>query len=141
MKYEIFSYLGINNIKINSSREDVRNNLGTNFKEFVKVKGKLPSDFYTEEGIIIYYKENFFCEAIEMFNPCNVTYKEKFLLKMRYNEVLEFLKQFDINIYAEVDGFVSIALGIGGYCPNAKNNDFFESIICFEKGYYKNLYK
>ena len=141
MNFEIKTYIGLGDIQFGNTRQDNRNIIKGNVEEFIKFKGKPPIDIYKKHGIYLFYKEDGFCEAIEIYKPGKVFFNNVNLLEMTFEGVTEFLKNFDSNLYAESDGFTSVKLGIGGYCPNPDKSALIESIICFEKGYYGTLYK
>ena len=133
---DIKTYVGVGTAKYGMTRDKIHKCFGQDYKSFVKFKGKEPVDSYASEGIFIYYKKGGLCEAIEMFSPSDPVFKSQHLLKKTFKECTTYLKRLDSELTIDADGFTSLKLGIGGYCPSPKDDSKIESIICFEKNYY-----
>jgi hypothetical protein len=133
MEFNIDPYVGAGPILLGMSREQVRNALGNNYREFKKSQeSEMPTDAF--EWCHVYYKKSGICEAIEFFRPANPVLFGRVLIDKPINEVIKYFQEMDEKIIIDGDGFTSNKLGIGIYAPY----ETVEGVIVFEKGYYEN---
>lgn len=117
----------VNGVKFGMKREEVRSCFGT-AKEFRKSKfSKTTTDDF---GFChVYYNINDECEAIELFDECEV--KINGITVFPYES--DTLKKMITDIEEDDTGFISKNLSIGIYSPDGK----MESILFGCKGYYE----
>ncbi len=117
----------VNGVKFGMKREEVRSCFG-NAKEFRKSKfSKTTTDDF---GFChVYYNINDECEAIELFDECEV--KINGITVFPYES--DTLKKMITDIEEDDTGFISKNLSIGIYSPDGK----MESILFGCKGYYE----
>lgn len=134
---KIESYIGVDSIKLGMKIADVRQIMGeepdTSFN-----KAEMCTDGYLKNSFQVFYKEPGICEAIEIYSPIDITFKDKKLLGKPFNKIHKWLEQYDENIDVDDSGLTSYKLGIGLYAPAHIENSSYpiESVIVFEKGYY-----
>lgn len=139
MNFSIIPFEGVGTIKFGMTSDQVRAELGSDFKSFKRTPDSvLPCDYYEALGVFIYYKLPSVVEAIEFADPANPELEKTGLLGMSFNEVSNFLAAKDPSLEIQLDSLTSYNLGISVYAPNADEdpNLLIESILLFENGYY-----
>lgn len=119
--------LEINGVKFGMKRVQVRSAFGTavEFK-----KSKFSNTTTDDFGFChVYYNINDECEAIELFDECEVAINGKVVFPYESDT----LKSMINDIEEDDVGFISKKLSIGVYSPNNK----MESILFGCKGYYE----
>lgn len=116
----------VNGVKFGMKREEVRSVFGT-ATEFKKSKfSKTATDDF---GFChVYYNINDECEAIELFDECEVVMNGKVIFP--YDDVT--LRAMLTDIEEDDSGFISRKLSIGVFSPDNK----MESILFGCEGYY-----
>lgn len=116
----------VNDIKFGMKRSEVRNILGT-AKEFKKTNfSKTTTDDF---GFChVYYNTDDECEAIEIFDECEVIINGKVVFPYE----IDTLKSMITDIEENDVGFISKKLSIGVYAPDNR----MESILFGCVGYY-----
>lgn len=140
MNYEIQPFNLIGPIQLGMTRQAIHERLGEPLK-FLKTKSdtSIPVDAYNKHGFHIYYDDDEKCEAIEMFDPAQVSFEKKKLIGTPYQEVKEYFVKKDEYLEEDKAGFTSKMLGIGVYAPLAgkEPQEPTEGVIVFRKGYYE----
>ncbi|QAA31082.1 hypothetical protein [Clostridium manihotivorum] len=138
MNYIIKPYDSIGMISLGMSRESVREIFDNKFREFRKNQF---SENTTDDFMYchVYYDTNNICEAVELFEPAEVSFNEFEILGVSYNLVEEFFRKLDNSIDINDAGFTSYKYGIGIFAPYAidEPEEPVESVIVFKQGYYE----
>lgn len=139
MNYEISPLEGIDGIRFGMNFQAVRSLMGVDFKSFMRTPSSVfPCDHFSEAGVFAYYDANGGLEAVELAEPAAPTFEGVNLLRMNFESVLAFLKSKDASVSRDVDGAISIALGVSVYAPQALKDSSAncESVMVFKRGYY-----
>lgn len=139
MIFDISPLVGAGTLKFGMASNQVRKELGVNFKSFKRTPAaEMPCDYFDSVGVFVYYRKPDVVEAIEFALPAEPIFEEHNLLQMPFKDLLELLRAKDDQLEIEVDALSSNALGIGAYAPNAEESPDLpvDSIIVFERGYY-----
>jgi hypothetical protein len=136
--YVIIPNKGISNILLNDTKENIRKNLNSNFKEFNKTNlSKNKTDAFDNKNIHVHYDLNGRSEAIEAFKNSNVILNGILVFEKSSKDILILLQKNDPNISIEKDMIISYKLGISIYSSSGFNtNNSIDSILVFRKGYY-----
>lgn len=130
-KTNFLPYIGTEQIKFDSVREEIRNSLGA-YKEFKKTKfSKNTTDDFT--FCHVFYDANNKVEAIEYFDTIELLYKEKNLFLLLFTELKSFLKSNSIDYQEDDFGFKSDSIGLSVYSPEKTK---IESLLIYKKGYF-----
>lgn len=139
MHFEIIPFEGVGDIKFGMSRKQVRDTLKADYVTRKRTsKSVFPYDFFQSLGIFANYKIPEILEAVELILPCIPEFEGLKLLEISYKELKEFLLAKDSNLEVNLDGFISGAIGIGAYAPDADEDPDLpvEAILVFDKDYY-----
>jgi hypothetical protein len=130
-KFEITPYKSVGEIAFENPREAVRKLLGE-YKEFKKSKfSKNTTDDF--KFCHVFYDENDKVNAIEFFTEIELLLKNKNILAMNFNSLLQFVKESSYSYTEDDTGAIVNDIGIAIYAPD-KNR--VESILVYKKGYY-----
>jgi hypothetical protein len=90
------------------------------------------------EGVHVFYREGYLCEAIEVGEPSQLMLGASPLLGIPFRDAKKAILALDPVAVTDEDGITSIALGLALYCPaHAVEHDATaESALAFERGYY-----
>lgn len=139
MKYDIAPGKGIKGIPFGTGVSGVRAVLGAGFKSFMRTPGAAhPCDYFAGAGLFANYDKTGRLEAIELASPAAPELYGINLLGMGFEQAVKYLKSKDPQLEREVDGAISLALGISLYAPHAVNDPKLppESVLVFAPGYY-----
>lgn len=139
--FEITTFVGAGPIRFGMTPDQVRRlQLGPirSFKRTPNVT--VPSDHFTELGVIVNYKPAGIVNSIEFSRPSNPTFRGVALFNETLDRAREFLQSEDPTLEVDSDGFTSHVLGLGVYAlradPEEGEPGEVVSIITFERGYY-----
>lgn len=143
MIFEVSSYIGVNSIEFEMSREAVRNSLlNYEYRTFRRNSySESPSDGYEEIGVNVYYDSNDKVEALEFSEPACVVFNGIDIFSLPASEVYALIKKIDQDVMIDEDGLISFKLGVGVYEPlyEEKYMHPIESFIVFKQGYYDSI--
>ena len=128
MRIDAIPTVGGNEVKFGMNREQVRSLLGAS-TEFYKIK----DDVNTTDDFgfcHVFYDENNECEAIEIFNECEVYVNGLLIFPTDFDTAKKVIGDFE----QDDDGLISISKSIGIYAPNG----IMESILFAKEDYYTN---
>lgn len=132
MKFEINPYVGAGMIKFGLSENQVREILQIEPQKFKKSPlSDVLSDAYP--FCHVYYKDNGNCEAIEFFEPADVTFRGYTLIGKPFEKVSSLFKAMDSSLEEDETGIISFKYGISIYSPDLQR---VEGVLVFEEGYY-----
>ncbi|OGL65909.1 hypothetical protein A3F52_05020 [Candidatus Uhrbacteria bacterium RIFCSPHIGHO2_12_FULL_47_11] len=139
MGYIFQPFQSIGEIVFNMTRKQVRQTLKGKVKEFLKTpQSKRMTDAFGDLGFHVYYDDQEQCEAVELFNPAQVSFEGKQLIGTPYQEVKEHFIKKDEHLEEDGAGFISKKLGFGVYAPFAgkEPQEPIESVLVFRKEYH-----
>lgn len=137
MNFEINPYVGVGNILLGMTSEQIQKVMTSKPKKFRKFKDdELDTDKY--DNFFVYYKRPGICEAIEFFGDAKVLINGKTILGRSYTKVKNMFEAMDNEIEFNDAGLTSLKYGVGVYAPFAQDepDEPVESVIVFEKRYY-----
>jgi hypothetical protein len=107
---------------------------------FKSSSSKMPTDAFLDHSVHVFYNSEGLCEAVEFYGDVEVTLNLQPLLRVPYSVIWKYLASLDPQLDEDAAGFTSYGVGIGVYAPDRVEhpNEAVESVIVFEKGYYKN---
>ena len=130
-KIEFLPYIGAGQIKLDSTRDEIRKILGA-FKEFRKTKfSKNTTDDFS--FCHIFYNEQNKVEAIEFFDSTEFLFKDKNLFLLSLNNLKSFFKTNSIDFIENDSGIRSDTIGLSIYSPSKEK---IETILIYKKNYY-----
>lgn len=141
MDFEIKSFVGAGPIRFGMTQLEVRRlSLGP-MRSFKRTPTAiLPSDHFTDLGVVVSYKPPGVVEAIEFSRPSSPVFFGVRLFDETADQVKSLLASKDPNIEVDSDGFIAHSAGVGAYVLEADDEDDepaqIVSVIAFEKGYY-----
>ena len=141
MDFLIKSFVGAGPIRFGMSQQEVRQLTLGPVRVFKRTPTQaLPSDHFTDLGVVVEYKSPGVVEAIEFSEPANPIFNGFSLFGQDVNRVKAVLVGIDPNLEVDGEGFISHCLGVGVYALKADDEDWKPvkvlSVIVFEKGYY-----
>jgi hypothetical protein len=139
MNYEIKPYVGVEPIKFGMPSDEVRKVLHKDVEPVDKSSSEIPTDFFPQLGIFVYYKPPGICEAVEFGGPASPTFDGQHLLGRSYSEMERWLRGLDPDVMLLDAGLRSKKFGVGLYAPSAKKEPDLpvEGVIGFEAGFYE----
>jgi hypothetical protein len=130
-KVDFSPFVGAGQIKLDSTRDEVRKALGT-FKEFKKTEfSKNTTDSFSFCHVFFYAQNKI--EAVEFFDRTEFFYKEKNLFSLLFSELKSFLKNNSIDFQENDSGLKSNTIGLSVFSPDKVK---IETILVYKKGYY-----
>lgn len=128
LNWEAKPLVEVNGIKFGMSREDVRKVLGGTYREFKKSKfSKTMTDDF---GVChVFYNTEGRCEAVEIFDKCQVSIDGKVVFPLDVQTVKEIIPDLE----EDTGSYISKKLSIGIYAPGSTA----ESILFGYSGYYE----
>ena len=118
----------INGVKFGMPRSKVRAMLGGKYKEFKK--SKFSKNTTDDFGVChVFYTPDDKCEAVEMFNECEVSVNGTVLFPVD----ISFVKKQIEDLEEDTGSYISRKLSIGIYAPRGMP----ESILFGKAGYYE----
>ncbi len=145
MPWEVEPHSGVGPIRFGMTRDEVRQAVGTEVREFRRWKEKVASDYFESLGIFVYYRPPGLCEAVKFARrsiikgaTAPVFATETFLGKP-YRTMRQWFEERDPLLVTDGAGLTSRALGMGLYAASAEKSpdEPVESLIVFETGYYE----
>ncbi|MDO8330975.1 MAG: hypothetical protein Q7T36_10955 [Fluviicoccus sp.] len=141
MDFLIKSFVGAGPIQFGMSQQEVRQLTLGPVRAFRRTPTQaLPSDHFTDLGIVVAYKPPGVVEAIEFSAPSNPIFNGVSFFGQDVARVREVLVGVDPSLEVDGDGFISHCLGVGVYAVEADEEDEeppkIVSVIVFENGYY-----
>ncbi len=138
MLYTIESYVGVGPITFGMSRRDVRGVLGGPVQDSARTDTGIPTDFFSAEGIFVYYSKPGLVEAVEFAGPSSPTFRSRDFLGHPYRMIEDWIRTFDPHIVLDPAGLTSYEFGFGVYAPSARKEPDLPvmGVIVFERGYY-----
>ncbi|EIL95010.1 MULTISPECIES: hypothetical protein [Rhodanobacter] len=139
MECVIASHKGVDRLLFGMSASQVRALLHARFNAFKRSPDAAhPTDHFVEAGLFANYDRAGQLEAIELASPAAAGLYGINLLGMGFDEAVKYLKSRDPQLQREVDGAISLALGLSLYVPYAKDDPKApaESVLVFAPGYY-----
>ena len=134
MIYEIIPFTSAGPIKLGMAREVVCSNFKDVPKAFFKdPNDKVETDAFEEEGVFVFYDNDYKCIAIEFAYPSVPRFKGIDLLALSLKEGKSFF-QDDKNLYTNNYEYTSYLYGIGAYYERKK---LAETVIMFTENYYE----
>ena len=139
MPYKIESHVGVGPVTFGMSRRDVRTVLNGPVQDSARTDTGIPTDFFSAEGIFIYYSKPGLVEAVEFAGPASPTFRDRDFLGHSYREVEDWIRTLDSHIVVDPAGLTSYQFGFGVYAPSARKEPDLpvEGVIAFERGYYE----
>jgi len=136
-KVVIVPNVGIGEIMLGMSREQLHSQIGLPSKSFFKSsKDHSMSEEYKDLGVFVYFDEKDTVAAIEAWNEADLIYKNLRLFKINYEDIIRVFKEDDSTLEILFDGIKSNNLGITTWLedrPTKKSK--CDSITLFKKGY------
>ena len=130
---DFLPYFGAGQIKLDSSREDVRKILGTSFKKTFK-KTKFSKNTTDDFSFChVFYDEQDKVEAIEVFGDSEFLFKGKNLFLSQFSDLKTFLGDNAIGFAEDDSGLRSDDIGLSVYAPDKKH---IETLLAYRRGYY-----
>lgn len=139
MEFEIKAYQGAGPITFGMSPEETRRVLAGKVEALSnKSDSPVPTDFFVERGIMVYYTSTATCEAIEFFRPASPTFNGQHFIGNTYREMEHWVKMIDPEYALNDAGLTSYKFGFGLYAPSAMKEPELpvEGVIVFARGYY-----
>ena len=141
MDFLIKSFVGAGPIRLGMSQQEVRQLTLGPVREFKRAPTQaLPSDHFTDLGVVVAYKLPGVVEAVEFSEPSNPIFNGVSFFGQDVDGVRAVLVGIDPSLEMDGDGFISHRLGVGVYVLEADEEDEepakIVSVIVFEKGYY-----
>ncbi len=138
-EFQIQPYNAVGGLTFGIDRNQVRELLGSNYKEFKKSKfNKINTDDY--KFAHIYYDENKNFNAIEYFNTedTSLLLEGHNLMSMKFIDLQALFVKRDKKLVIGTDSLTSYKYGVAFYAPTFNENPSTkaESIIVFQKDYY-----
>jgi hypothetical protein len=139
IKLEIEPHQGIADIHFGMTSAQIQRILADTPQTFRRAPDSEPTDDYTNLGIQISYDASGHCEAIELANPANPTFKGKPLIGKPFNELRDWLQSIDPNLETDEAGLTAHTFGFGLYAPFASSDPTppVEAVIVFTQNYYQ----
>jgi hypothetical protein len=141
MEYEIETFVGAGPIRFGMTGQDVRKALPGPVRAFRRTSNVVvPSDHFTELGIIVNYEPTGGVNSIEFSRPSSPIFRGHSLLDETVHQARSFLSISDPTIEVDNDGVTSHVLGLGFYAlvdePETNDPGEILSVIAFKQGYY-----
>ena len=139
MECVITLHKGVDRILFGMSTSQVRALLHARCNSFQRSPDAAhPIDHFVEVGLFAHYDRAGHLEAIELASPAAAGLYGINLLGMGFDEAAKYLESRDPQLQREVDGAISLALGISLYAPHAVKDPKLpsESVLVFAPGYY-----
>jgi hypothetical protein len=139
MECVITLHKGVDRLLFGMSASQVRALLHARFNSFKRSPDAAhPIDHFVEAGLFANYDRAGQLEAIELASPAAAGLYGINLLGMGFDEAVKYLNSKDPQLQREVDGAISLALGLGLYAPHAEDDPKApaESVLVFVPGYY-----
>jgi hypothetical protein len=141
MDFEIETFVGAGPIRFGMTAQEVRRLLPGPVDSFKRVPTVLlPSDHFTDIGVIVNYKEPGIVNFIEFGTPSNPVFRGVALFNQTVEQARLFLLSQDPTLEVDSDGFTSHVLGVAVYAlmPDPEEGEPGEmvSVSAFERGYY-----
>jgi len=141
MEFQIETFVGAGPIRFGMTAQEVQKALPGPMRSFKRTPNVVvPSDHFTELGVIVNYEPTGRVNSIEFSRPSSPTFRGHSLLDETVDQARSFLFLADPAIEVDSDGVTSHALGLGFYAlmDNPATNDAGEvlSVIAFKEGYY-----
>jgi hypothetical protein len=132
MKFEIKPYVGAGMIKFGMKDNKVQEILQIKPQKFKKSP---LSDVLTDAYPFchVYYKENGDCEAIEFFEPADVSFQGNTLIGVPCEKVSSLFKELDSSLEEDETGIISFKYGVSIFSSDLQG---VEGVLVFEEGYY-----
>ncbi|UDQ98815.1 hypothetical protein AAEX28_01695 [Lentisphaerota bacterium WC36G] len=151
--FEFKPYEGIGELKLGSSRDEIKNILNKyqlNYKEAdIRVEHQGHLTICVGYNMFIHFDQNDSVNFIELGMDQNTTeadfdiiFENKRLFKQNHFELYKILKKNDEDLVEEATGLTSFKLGIGTWCGLGYFEEPLlhpESIFVFTKGYYDDI--
>ncbi len=141
MEFEISTFVGAGPLLFGMTSQKVRSLLPGPVRSFKRTPNVMvPSDHFTELGVVVNYDPTGAVSSIEFSRPSNPTFRGESIFERTIEQATSFLRQCDPTVEVEIDGVTSHQLGLGFYAlkDDLEADDPGEilSVIAFEKGYY-----
>jgi hypothetical protein len=141
MDFEIETFVGAGPIRFGMTEHEVRRVLPGPLRSFKRTpKVSVPSDHFTELGVIVNYRKPGIVNFIEFSRPSNPIFRGVALFDEPLDRARSFLQSQDSKLEIDSDGFTSHLLGLGVYAlmPDPEEGEQGEmvSVIAFERGYF-----
>lgn len=140
MDFEIKPLKSAGPIELGMTQSEARRVLGGAFRTFRRDPAALyPSDYYSEDGVFLYYNREGRVEAVEFSEPsCPLLYGVC-LIGMELKPAKNFLTTLTSDLVEDNDGAVSRRLGLSIYSPLLKENPMtpVEGVLVFGSDYFK----
>jgi hypothetical protein len=116
MEYEIETFVGAGPIRFGMTAQEVRKELPGPMRSFKRTTNVVvPSDHFTELGVIVNYEPTGGVSSIEFSRPSNPTFRGHSFLNETVDQARSFLRLSDPTIEVSSDGVTSHVLGLGFY--------------------------
>ncbi len=141
MIFNFEPYVGVNKIKFGDTRENIRKNIGLEYKEIIETD-QFARNMDVYNFCHIHYNSEDLCEAVEFYGSSILNLNGNEIRLEQYGKIVELFDALDKNIEPVFDncGFTSYKFGIGVYTSSPEELDEpIESIIIFKRGYYDGL--
>jgi hypothetical protein len=128
---------GAGDIVFGMTQSDVRAALGHEPK-IKKSDSIVPSDFFSQHGMLVHYSDEGVVEAIEIGAPATPVFMGKPLIGVPFEGVDHWLRSMDPRLQSDAAGLTSYRFGVGVYAPQALKSPRqpVEGVIVFRPGYY-----
>ena len=122
MELIIEPYKSFGPVEFGVSRDETRTHLGDLDEVMLVTGGNLPIDHHKDKGLAVVFDKYDNCAAVEIKRPSKTIFKGKNLMRLSWEEALEWFKKIDPSTEETYKEFVSWKYGIAFYAP-AKNEN------------------
>jgi len=136
MEITIHPHQGINDAKLDMTKDEIRRSIGGEFREYKK--GNTEADQFMGKTIHAYYDPNGRCKAFEIYAPTKV-----FLLGVQvtgkpFGEILRWLSAITSDTETNSSGVRSLEFGVSMFAPYASSDpeEPIQSALVFRRGYW-----
>jgi hypothetical protein len=135
MRLNISPYIGAGPLRLGMTREQVRIAMSSAVREFSKsFTSHCKTDDFQDWNLHVFYKDEYVCNAIELFRGSNPFLHGISLLSTNYSSLLAEFRRRDPDLEIDASGLISRKLGVSLYAPQLEAPP--ESVMVFERGYY-----
>jgi hypothetical protein len=128
----VLPFIGLGDVRLGSTRSNVRKLLGPGARTFLKSPDTPPVDAYNDLGLHLYYDGNDHLEYIEAFRPRRPTYQHIDFFNQDRVTVIEAMAREGRRCTSDYGSYTFDDAGIALYAPH----DSVEAVGVFRRGYY-----
>lgn len=141
MKFDIYPYIGVGNIKLGMTPDEIKKIVGEKKSSFKRnEEDYFETDEFDSNGtnFFVSYGKDGKVDSIEFALPSEIYILNENLYGKSFEKIRKLLKKMDSELEDDGYSITSYKFGIGVYCPEADENEDAcpESIIVFKENYY-----